>query len=78
MLDHRQAEAATVDRGVRRPQPHLAHLGLNAEHGGLQDLGIAVQELALQWQHLATHEVVDHRQHHRHLLRRFEIHHDLQ
>ena len=78
VLDHRQPETSAVDRGVRRPQPHLPHLALHPQHGDLEGARIsAVQELALQRQQLAPHEAVDHRQHDRHPFRRFEIHHDL-
>ena len=67
-------EPAELDRMVRRPQAHLLHLGLGGGHPGGQRLRGPVEHLALQRDHLPGHELVDHGQPDRHLVRNLEIH----
>ena len=74
VVDHRQPEPAELDRMVRCPQPHLLHLLLGSPHADLQHRRVTVQHLALEGDHFAVHELADHREHHRHLLRHVEIH----
>ena len=74
VVDHRQPEAPELNRMVGGPEAHLLDLGLSCGDAFGQHVGIAVEKFALEGDHLPHHEVVDHGQTNRHLLRHLEIH----
>lgn len=74
VFNHRQAEPTDLHRMVGGPNAHLADPSQQPRDLLCDNLGVPVEELALEWNHLLVPEGMDHREDCLHCVGDLEIH----